>query len=116
VGVARLELRLGNQSEWIKIFDPRDWTIFVATERAPAIDNGGNECLLARVILVKRANAHARHFSDAIGAGFVETLPDQNASSRFDQRVNRRARSRLRGVFPGFRGRLARHVLRSECE
>jgi len=42
VGVARLELRLGNQSEWIKIFDPRDWTIFVATERAPAIDNGGN--------------------------------------------------------------------------
>ena len=42
MGVARLELRLGNQSEWIKIFDPRDWTIFVATERAPAIDNGGN--------------------------------------------------------------------------
>jgi len=42
VGVARLELRLGNQSEWIKIFDPRDWTIFVATERATSIDNGGN--------------------------------------------------------------------------
>ena len=27
----RLELRLANQSEWIKIFDPRDWTIFIPT-------------------------------------------------------------------------------------
>ena len=42
MGVARLELRLGNQSEWIKIFDPRDWTIFVASDKAPSIDNGGN--------------------------------------------------------------------------
>src|SRR5262245_19494159 len=30
VGAVRLELRLANQSEWIKIFDPRDWTVFVA--------------------------------------------------------------------------------------
>jgi hypothetical protein len=29
VGAVRLELRLSNQSEWIKIFDPRDWTVFV---------------------------------------------------------------------------------------
>jgi Tfp pilus assembly protein PilZ len=34
----RLELRLNNQSEWIRIFDPRDWTIFVPTESA--IDTG----------------------------------------------------------------------------
>src|SRR5690606_37663829 len=32
------ELRLSNQSEWIKIFDPRDWTVFVPTDEA--IDNG----------------------------------------------------------------------------
>jgi len=25
-------LRLSNQSEWIKIFDPRDWTVFVQSE------------------------------------------------------------------------------------
>jgi Tfp pilus assembly protein PilZ len=31
VGVVRLDLRLANQSEWIKIFDPRDWTVFVPT-------------------------------------------------------------------------------------
>lgn len=31
VGAVRLELRLTDQHEWIKIFDPRDWTIFVAS-------------------------------------------------------------------------------------
>ncbi len=29
MGAVRLDLRLGSHSEWIKIFDPRDWTIFV---------------------------------------------------------------------------------------
>lgn len=32
VGVVRLELKLANQAEWIKIFDPRDWTVFVPTD------------------------------------------------------------------------------------
>lgn len=34
----RLELRLSNQAEWIKIFDPRDWTVFVPTDQQ--IDSG----------------------------------------------------------------------------
>jgi uncharacterized protein (TIGR02266 family) len=38
VAAVRLELRLGSQSEWIKIFDPRDWTIFVPSD--DTIDNG----------------------------------------------------------------------------
>lgn len=38
VGVVRLELRLNSQSEWIKIFDPRDWTVFVPTNEP--IENG----------------------------------------------------------------------------
>jgi Tfp pilus assembly protein PilZ len=38
VGVVRLELRLNNQSEWIKIFDPRDWTVFVPTDEP--LDHG----------------------------------------------------------------------------
>ncbi|HEX2691854.1 MAG TPA: PilZ domain-containing protein [Kofleriaceae bacterium] len=29
MGAVRLDLRLSNHSEWIKIFDPRDWTILV---------------------------------------------------------------------------------------
>lgn len=32
MGAVRLELRLSNQSAWIKMFDPRDWTIFVSTD------------------------------------------------------------------------------------
>ena len=38
MGSVRLELRLDSQSEWIKIFDPRDWTVFVPCE--DTIDNG----------------------------------------------------------------------------
>ncbi len=38
MGAVRLELRLNSQSDWIKIFDPRDWTIFVPTD--DKIDNG----------------------------------------------------------------------------
>lgn len=34
VGPIRLELRLSSQSEWIKIFDPRDWTVFVPSDDA----------------------------------------------------------------------------------
>ena len=40
MGALRLELRLGNQSEWIKIFDPRDWTVFVPTTEE--IDNSAS--------------------------------------------------------------------------
>ena len=39
MGAVRLELRLTSQSEWIKIFDPRDWTIFVPSEDT-SIENG----------------------------------------------------------------------------
>jgi uncharacterized protein (TIGR02266 family) len=38
VSAVRLELRLSSQSEWIKIFDPRDWTLFVPSTEA--VENG----------------------------------------------------------------------------
>lgn len=38
MGAVRLELKLGTQSEWIKIFDPRDWTVFVPTDEP--LENG----------------------------------------------------------------------------
>lgn len=38
MGAVRLELRLNNHSEWIKIFDPRDWTVFVPCEET--VENG----------------------------------------------------------------------------
>lgn len=44
MGAVRLELRLASQSDWIKIFDPRDWTVFVPTDAAapaaPAAEPG----------------------------------------------------------------------------
>ncbi|MEO6772368.1 MAG: PilZ domain-containing protein [Kofleriaceae bacterium] len=40
MGAVRLELKLGSHSEWIKIFDPRDWTVFVPTTES--IDNGAS--------------------------------------------------------------------------
>ncbi|MDQ3336759.1 MAG: PilZ domain-containing protein [Myxococcota bacterium] len=40
MAAVRLELRLSTQAEWIKIFDPRDWTIFVPTPQQ--IANGEN--------------------------------------------------------------------------
>jgi len=40
VGSSRLELRLNSHSEWIKLFDPRDWTLFVPCD--DAVDNGAN--------------------------------------------------------------------------
>ena len=38
MAAVRLELRLSTQAEWIKIFDPRDWTIFVPSTQE--ITNG----------------------------------------------------------------------------
>lgn len=38
MSAVRLELKLGSHSEWIKIFDPRDWTVFVPTDTA--VPNG----------------------------------------------------------------------------
>ncbi len=40
VGAVRLQLRLSSQSEWIKIFDPRDWTVFVPSTES--IENGSS--------------------------------------------------------------------------
>jgi Tfp pilus assembly protein PilZ len=34
VGAVRLDLRLASHTDWIKIFDPRDWTILVPTSNA----------------------------------------------------------------------------------
>ena len=38
MGAARFEIRLDSHSEWLKIFDPRDWTVFVPSEER--LENG----------------------------------------------------------------------------
>jgi Tfp pilus assembly protein PilZ len=49
VGAIRLELRLSHQSEWIKIFDPRDWTLFVPT--GDAAESGAESGTAVRIDL-----------------------------------------------------------------
>src|SRR5690606_34478998 len=60
-----------------------------------------------------RADADAGLLRNTVGARPVEAFPHQNASSRFDQDIDRRARSRLRGLLAGIRERFARHVFAS---
>jgi hypothetical protein len=40
VGAVRLELRLSNHTEWLKAFDPRDWTVVVPASES--IEQGTN--------------------------------------------------------------------------
>jgi uncharacterized protein (TIGR02266 family) len=62
VSALRLELRLGNHSEWIKLFDPRDWTVFVpSTEPLESgtalrieLDVGGWSVALRGTVVGKR--------------------------------------------------------------
>ncbi len=75
-----------------------------------AVDEGGNERFLGRIILVKRADAHAGHVGDPVGAGFVVTVADQDTGGRIDKRIDGDARSRLRGLLAGICKRFARHV------
>jgi Tfp pilus assembly protein PilZ len=64
VAAVRLELRLSTQAEWIKIFDPRDWTIFVpSTETIETneslridLDVGGWLVTLRGTVVGHRAN------------------------------------------------------------
>src|ERR1700754_2699641 len=80
---------------------------------AMTFHDSGNECFLAREILVERTDTHACLLGDPVGARLIEPVRDKNASSCFDQRVDGRARSLLSGVFPWFGGRFPRHFLRS---
>jgi hypothetical protein len=59
------------------------------------LDHGGDEGFLAPKVLVVRTDADVGDLGDAVGAGLLETVADQNASGRLDQRVDGGARSRL---------------------
>lgn len=62
VATARLELRLSSHTEWIKIFDPRDWTVLVPPTHAIAqgdnvridLDVGGWRVVLRGVVVGQR--------------------------------------------------------------
>src|ERR1700746_1112386 len=74
-----------------------------------ALHDGCDERLFTGKVLIERADAHARLFGDAVGAGLVEAVLHENASGCFDQGIDRHAGSLLRRVFSGFRERFPRH-------
>lgn len=65
MGAVRLEVSLSNQSEWLKMFDPRDWTITVPTQSDVAanaqiridLDVGGWLVTLRGTVVGKSATA-----------------------------------------------------------
>src|SRR5262245_565163 len=77
------------------------------------LDDGADQRVFAGEILVERAHADACLLRDPVRARRIETLLDQNASSRFDQRIHGGTGPLLRGVFSGLCERSARHLFRS---
>jgi Tfp pilus assembly protein PilZ len=67
--VVRLTLDLADKSEWVKIFDPRDCTVFVPTEHPPevgvqvrvdlAVGASGPRVILHGRVIARRATAEA---------------------------------------------------------
>jgi hypothetical protein len=63
VAVVRLELRLTSQSDWLRLFDPRDWTLLIPTEEPLAkgaalrldLDVGGWLVTLRGTVVGQRA-------------------------------------------------------------
>jgi hypothetical protein len=55
-----------------------------------AVDNGRYQCLLAREVLVERTDTNARDLGNPVGACPIVSFFEQNASSRFKKRIDRR--------------------------
>ena len=62
-----------------------------------AVDNRRDQRLLAREVLVQRTDTDAGHLGNPVGARAVIAFLHQNASSRFQERIDGCARSLLRG-------------------
>jgi hypothetical protein len=55
------------------------------------VDDRRHERFLRRKILVQRADAYMCRFGDPVGAGFGESVADQDTGSRLDERIYRGA-------------------------
>ena len=66
-----------------------------------ALDDGRDQRLLAREVLVERTDADAGHGRNFVGARPIVAFLDQNASSRFEKRFDGEAGPLLRGRLSG---------------
>jgi Tfp pilus assembly protein PilZ len=118
--VVRYDLRLGDKAEWVKIFDPRDATIFVAADEPPQVGDVVRVDLVAgaagpRVILrgkviarrMKGDSALPRGFNLALGADEREKVNYLNGFVRgglLDLRERRRLPLRFAITYGGLSG------------
>ena len=81
------------------------------------LDERRDQRLLAREVLVERADADAGGVGDAVGAGAVVAFLDEDASSRREDDLDRLLRAGLNGIFPRRGARSGHGVPRCfECE
>ena len=118
--VIRYDLRLGDKAEWIKVFDPRDSTIFMASNDPASIgdqvridltvgDSGPRVILRGKVIArrTKGDGALAKGCTIALGPEEREKVNYLNGYIRgglLDLRTRRRLPIRLRVSYGGISG------------
>ncbi len=115
--LVRIDLRLANESEWLKVFDPRDGTLFAAVAPAPPVGGTARIDLIIgregpRVILHGQVIAHraldgAPGCAVAIGPGDREKINYINGFVRgglLNLREKRRLPVRLEVTYGGLSG------------
>lgn len=118
----RIVLRLGSPAEWIKLFDPRDGTVFVTDEKPPVIGTDVRldlDCGDAgpRVILRGQVIGHR----SGTGAGYIVALgPSEREKVNYlngfvrggllNLRENRRIPVRLAVTYGGIKGPVPTHT------
>jgi len=80
--VSRVDVRLEDKADWVKIFDPRDFTIFVRTETPPAVGTPMRVDLAigqegARIILRGTVASRREHGDGNLAAGCTVVLGPQ---------------------------------------
>ena len=118
----RIDLRLGSPADWIKVFDPRDGTIFVVAEQPPAIgvdirvdltcgDDGPRVILRGQVIGHRAATPHGCMI--ALGTSEREKVNYLNGFVRgglLNLRDRRRLPIKLPVTYGGLKGPCQSHT------
>lgn len=118
--MSRIELRLEDKSEWVKIFDPRDYAVFVRNDKPPkegahvrldlVIGNGGPRVILRGQVAWRRTKPEGSMpagCSVALGPNEREKINYLNGFIRgglLDLRERRRLPLRLPVTYGGLNG------------
>jgi uncharacterized protein (TIGR02266 family) len=121
--VLRLDLRLGDRAEWVRVFDPRDATVFIADDEPPPVGElvridliaglSGPRVILRGKVIARRVRGDStlpRGFSVALGPDQREKVHYLNGFVRgglLDLRERRRLPLRFPVTYGGVNGPVA---------